>query len=276
MRIDTHQHFWRYDPREYAWIDGALAPLRRDFLPDDSAPEMARVGFHACIAVQARQTADETPWLLQLADTHRTIAGVIGWVDLQADDARERVRRAALHPKLLGLRHVVQDEPGDFLTRPAFLRGVRSLAEFGLTYDVLIYERQMPAALEFVRTCPELRFVLDHVGKPDIRHGRFDDWARQLKHLAGCANVTCKLSGLVTEAEWRTWTPAALRPYVETAAEYFSPERLLVGSDWPVCTVAGTFASTMAVVMEVVDTWPASARDAVLGGNAARLWNLPR
>jgi L-fuconolactonase len=276
MRIDTHQHFWRYDPREYAWIDEVLSPLQRDFLPEDSAPEMAALGFDACIAVQARQTAGETPWLLQLADTHPAIAGVIGWVDLQADDARERVRRAAAHPKLLGLRHVVQDEPDGFLSRPAFLRGVGVLAEFGLTYDVLIYERQMPAALEFVRRFPEQRFVLDHVGKPDIRRGHFDDWARQLKLLAGSPNVTCKLSGLVTEADWRTWTPAALRPYVEAAAEYFSPERLLVGSDWPVCTVAGTYASTMAVVMEVVDTWPAAARDAVLGGNATRLWDLPR
>jgi L-fuconolactonase len=276
MRIDTHQHFWRYEPVDYAWIDDVLAPLRRDFLPEDSAPEMAALGFDACIAVQARQTAGETAWLLHLADTHSTIAGVVGWVDLQADDARERVRRAAEHPKLLGLRHVVQDEPDDFLSRPAFLRGIECLAEFDLTYDVLIYERQMPAALEFVRRFPGQRFVLDHVGKPDIRRGHFDDWARHLKQLAGCANVTCKLSGLATEADWRTWTPAALRPYVETAAEYFSPERVLIGSDWPVCTVAGTYASTMAVVMDVVATWPAAARDGVLGGNAERLWNLPR
>lgn len=276
MRIDSHQHFWRYEAREYGWIDATLAGLRRDFLPDEAAREMAAAGFDGGIAVQARQTLEETRFLLALADAHPSVLGVIGWVDLQSPAVEIDLEAVAGHPKLLGVRHIVQSEPDDFLSRPAFNRGVACLASRGLSYDVLVYERQLPAMIEFVMRFPEQRFILDHLGKPDVRYGRFDAWARQMRTLAGRPNVSCKLSGLVTEADWRSWNSKGLRPYIETAAEYFGPDRLMIGSDWPVCTVAGTYGDTMAVVLDATADWPVFARDAVLGGTAARLWNLPR
>jgi len=271
MPLDAHQHFWRYEPRDYAWIDDSLAPLRRDVLPEESARTMASAGFDACLAVQARQTPAETPFLLALADANPCIAGVVGWTDLQAPDARVTLAALASHPKLVGMRHVVQSEPDDFLARPTFLAGVGLLGEFGLTYDVLIFERQFPAALEFVRRFPAQRFVLDHLGKPDIRHGRFQDWARQLRALAAEPNVACKLSGLVTEAHWHAWTPESLRPYIDEAADCFTPARLMIGSDWPVCTVAGSYAAVMDVVLDAIASWPASAQASVLG-ETARAW----
>ncbi len=276
MRIDTHQHFWRYDADEYAWIDDSLAPLRRDYLPEDAWRAMREASFDAAIAVQARQTLEETHWLLALARVYPWIVGVIGWVDLQSPAVAQVLDTLAGASRLLGVRHIVQSEPDDFLSRPAFHRGVALLASRGLTYDVLVYERQLPAAIEFITRFPDQGFVLDHLGKPEIRGGRFDAWARQMKALAGHQNVTCKLSGLVTESDWTSWTPEALRPYIDTAVEYFGPDRLMIGSDWPVCTVAGSYGRTMAVVTDAMADWPTFAREAVLGGTAARVWHLPR
>jgi L-fuconolactonase len=276
MRIDTHQHFWRYRADEYPWIDARMAALQRDCLPGEVAAEMTAIGFDAAIAVQARQTMAETRALLALADLHPFIAGVVGWVVLCASSVEADLAALADAPTLVGVRHVVQGEPDGFLARADFRRGVSHLAHLGLTYDLLIYERQMPAAIEFVRAFPGQRFVLDHLGKPDIRAGRFDAWAGHIRALAGEANVTCKLSGLVTEADWAAWTPASLRPYLDAAVDAFGPDRLMIGSDWPVCTVAGTYRQVMDIVLEYFSTWPADARAAVFGGTAAALWSLPR
>jgi L-fuconolactonase len=276
MRIDSHQHFWRYDPAEYAWIDDRMAALRRDCLPADAQREMAIAGFDVGVAVQARQTLEETRWLLALADTHAFIAGVVGWIDLQAPDARRQLEMFAGHPKLVGLRHIVQSEPDDrFLLRPAFGRGLALLEEFGLAYDLLVYSRHLPVAAELASRFPGQRFVLDHMAKPDIRGGSaLRSWERDLRKLAACGNVWGKLSGLVTEADWTGWTPQQLRPYLDVAFECFGPDRLMIGSDWPVCTVAADYARTMAVVVDYLAERPASERDAVLGGNAQRFWNL--
>jgi L-fuconolactonase len=274
MLVDTHQHYWRYRTEDYAWIDDAKASLKRDFVPADVEPLMARAGFDASIAVQARQTPDETAALLAFADAHPFVAGVVGWVDLQADDVEDRLATCA-HPKLVGMRHIVQDEPDDrFLLRPAFCRGVGVLADFDLTYDILVYAKHLPIVPDFVAAFPSQRFVLDHLAKPEIRHGHIDRWARDLEAVAACPNVMAKLSGLVTEASWDRWTLEDLTPYLDVALDVFGPDRLMVGSDWPVCTLAAGYERTMGVWTTYLAGRPAAVRDAILGGNAVRLWKL--
>jgi L-fuconolactonase len=275
MRIDAHQHFWVYQPREYDWIDDSLASLRRDFLPADLKPELERTGFQGCIAVQARQTMEETRWLLELAAASPFIVGVVGWVDLQSPEVRSQLQGVAGNPKLVGVRHVVQTEPDDqFLLRPEFLRGISLLEEFDLAYDILIYTKHLPVAAEFVRRFPRQRFVLDHLAKPPIKSGALHPWTDGIRKLAAFPNVFCKLSGLVTEADWQNWKPADMKPYLDVAFESFGPERLMIGSDWPVCTVAGSYARVMDVVKDYLSRHPVQVQESILGGNAQRFWKL--
>jgi L-fuconolactonase len=274
VRLDAHVHFWRYDPAEYGWIDDALGPLRRDFLPEDLAPLAAAAGIDGVVAVQARQSLAETAFLLDLADRHGLVRGVVGWIDLQAADVAAQAARFRGRP-LVGVRHVVQDEPDDaFLLRPAFVRGIAALEDLGLAYDLLIRPRQLAAAAELVARLPRQRFVLDHLAKPDIAHGGLAAWEPGLRRLADRPNVLAKLSGLVTEADWSRWTPDTLRPYLDVAWDAFGPERLMAGSDWPVCTVAGSYERVVGTVAAYLSSRPAREREAVLGDNAARFWNL--
>ena len=275
-RIDAHQHFWKYQRREYGWIDDSMRGLRRDFQPEDVQRDMSRAGFTASVAVQARQTIEETESLLALAGANPFIVGVVGWVDLQSPEVGAQLQRFAGHRKLVGVRHLAQSEADDrFLLRPEFCRGLSLLGEFGLAYDLLIYGRHLPVAAELAARFPEQRFVLDHLAKPEVRRGEIRSWQGGLQTLAAYPNVWCKLSGLVTEADWGAWTPAQLRPYLDVAFECFGAGRLMIGSDWPVCTLAADYARAMAVVAEYVADRPAAERDAVLGGNAARFWSLP-
>jgi L-fuconolactonase len=275
MRVDTHQHFWRYTADEYDWIDDSMSSLRREFLPEHLEPELKRAGFDGSIAVQARQTLEETRWLLDLAASSQFILGVIGWVDLRASDLRAQLARFAGNPKLLGVRHIVQSEPDDqFLLQPEFLRGIGALAEFDLTYDLLIHPRHLPVAAEFVRRFPHQRFVLDHLAKPLIKSGTLQPWDAEIRKLAQFPNVFCKLSGLVTEADWKAWRPEHFAPYLDVALECFGPDRLMIGSDWPVCTVAASYAQTMDVVIDYLSKYPGEVREAGLGGSASRFWRL--
>jgi L-fuconolactonase len=275
MRIDAHQHFWRYNPDEYAWLDESMACLQRDFLPVDLEPELQRAEFDGSIAVQARQTIEETRWLLHLADTSPFILGVIGWVDLRAADVSSQLAKVAGNRKLLGLRHIVQGEPDDrFLLQPDFLRGISALEEFGLTYDILIYPRHLPVAAEFVERFPRQQFVLDHLAKPLIKSGEIQPWKTGLRELARFPNVFCKLSGLVTEADWMNWKSEQMKPYLDVAFECFGPERLMIGSDWPVCTVAASYLQVMHLVINYLESLPDQVLQAVLGGNAQKFWNL--
>jgi L-fuconolactonase len=274
LQVDTHQHFWNYDPAEYAWIDDRMTPLRRNFLPLDARREMDAIGVIACIAVQVRQTLEETAWLLELADEFPFIAGVIGWVDLQAPDVDAQLARVAAHSRLVGIRHIVQAEPDGFLECPAFLRGIARLEPFDLTYDILVYARQMPAAVAFARAFPRQRFVLDHLGKPDVRAQEYQSWRAQLNQLAALPNVHCKLSGLVTEADWGSWKPEQLRPYLDAALDAFGPDRLMIGSDWPVCTLAGTYKDVIGVTLDAIGEYSVTEQERMLGGTARELWSI--
>ncbi len=276
MHIDAHQHFWPYNPVEYDWIDDSVQSLRRDFLPADLQPELERAGFQGCVAVQARQTVAETRWLLNLAERSDFILGVVGWVDLRSPRLREDLTSlAGSKSKLVGVRHVVQSEPDErFLLQPEFLHGIALLEEFDLAYDILIYAKHLPVAAEFVERLPRHRFVLDHLAKPPIKRGELADWERGIRKLASFPNVYCKLSGLVTEADWHNWKPNDIKPCLDVAFDCFGPRRLMIGSDWPVCTVAASYSRTMAVVKDYLAGHSAAVRDAVLGGNAQRFWKL--
>jgi L-fuconolactonase len=270
-------HFWKYDPAEYGWIDDSMSALRRDFLPKDAKADVEEAGFETVIAVQARQTLEETRFLLELADQNPLIGGVVGWVDLQAEDARAQIERFKTHKKLVGIRHIVQGEPDDrFLLRPEFCRGVELLGEMGLAYDILVYPRHLPVAAEFAQQFPKQRFVLDHMAKPDIRGGKIKDWERDIRKLAQQPHVLCKVSGLVTEADWKSWKPSQLDRYLDVVFEAFGPQRIMLGSDWPVCLVAGEYEQVMNVFTDYIAELSNSEQQAVLGGNAQRFWKLPR
>ena len=274
MRIDAHQHFWSYNQREYDWIDETMASIRRDFLPADLKPQLEHTGFEGSVLVQVRQTLDETRWLLELAERNPFILGVVGWVDLRSPRVRADLESFAGKSKLVGIRHIVQAEPDDFLLDVDFLRGIAVLEEFDLAYDILIYTKHLSVAAEFVKRFPRQRFVLDHLGKPPIKSGAVDLWASGIRELASFPNVYAKVSGLVTEADWQAWKPEDARPYLDVAFESFGAKRLMIGSDWPVCTVAASYARVVNLVKDYMSNYAAEDREAVLGGNAANFWRL--
>ncbi len=275
MRIDAHQHFWQYNKAEHIWMTDAMAGLKRDFLPRDLKPLLESAGFDGCIAVQARQSLEETRWLLRLAEENDFVRGVVGWVDLCSPELPAQLEQLAPHPKLVGVRHVVQDEPDDeFMLREDFRRGIAQLADFGLTYDVLIYPRQLPAAIELVAAFPDQPFVLDHIAKPAIAEGTLVPWEAQVRQLAAYPNLCCKLSGMVTEARWDGWTEADFRPYLDVIFAAFGADRLMIGSDWPVCTLAGGYDKAMAIVMNYIQQLPDVEKRRVLGENCMSFYGL--
>lgn len=274
MKIDAHQHFWSYDEIQYPWIPQG-SPLHRDWLPGDLAPLLAEAGLDGCIAVQARQSLEESHWLLDLAEHHTIIKGIVGWVDLRAPKVGRDLESLAAHPKFCGVRHVVQDEPDDdFLLRPDFLRGIGLLPSFHLTYDLLIYPRQLPAAITLARRFPEQPFVLDHLAKPPIKAGTLSPWREQIRELAGCPNVLCKVSGMVTEADHAAWRAADFQPYLDVVFEAFGEDRLMYGSDWPVCLFASSYARTFELVAEAMRGFSPAARAKFFGGNAAQFYRV--
>lgn len=269
MRIDSHQHFWQYDPDQYGWIDNDMAVLKHNHLPKNLAIAQESLGFVGSIAVQARQSLEETRWLLGLADNHECIKGVVGWVDLCSKNASEHLLEFSEHPRFSGVRHVVQDEPDDnFLLRSDFLMGIGELSNLNLTYDILVYPRQLPAALRFIPMFPDQSFVLDHIAKPNIKTGKLEPWATQIFELASFSNVHCKISGMVTEAEWGYWKPEDFNPYLDVVLSAFGPERLMIGSDWPVCLLSGEYTPVMKLAIDFMETHAPEHLDAFLGGNA--------
>ena len=275
MRLDAHQHFWKYNAVQYDWINEMMMDLKRDFLPADLKPLLDVEGFDGSIAVQARQDADETQWLLELANQNDSIKGVVGWADLCSPDVVAELEQLALHPKFVGVRHILQSELDDqFMLRMDFKRGIGRLAEHGLTYDLLLYPRHLPVAVKLVREFPEQSFVLDHIAKPLIADGLIEPWDRDIRELADFDNVWCKLSGMVTEAGWNEWTAEDFRPYLDVVCEAFGPDRLMIGSDWPVCTLSGDYRSTMRIVRDYIAQFDASQQEDILGANCAEFYGV--
>jgi L-fuconolactonase len=279
MNIDSHQHFWSYSAAEYPWIGDGMERLARDYLPVDLEAPAAAAGIGGTVAVQARQTLEETRWLLDLAEHHSLIRGVVGWVDLRSPAVAGQLAECAAQKKFVGVRHVVQDEPDPrFLVGEEFIRGLKQLHPLGLTYDLLLYPQQLPAAVELVASLPEQPFVLDHLAKPRIKTwtkpGDMAPWRHDIEALAKHKNVCCKLSGLVTEAAWRQWRPADFTPYFDVALAAFGPERLMFGSDWPVCLLAGDYAEVAGLVKDFVAQLSAAEQAAIWGGTATRFYGL--
>ncbi len=275
MRIDAHQHFWKYDPVEYGWIGEGMDDLKRDCLPADLAPLLRSAHLDGSVAMQARSTLEETEWLLELADQNPFIKGVVGWVDLVSPDVQRSLERFSAHKRFRGVRHIVQSEPDDgFMLRQDFQRGIGRLAEFELTYDILVFPRHLPAAYELVALFPSQIFVLDHIAKPFIKDRSLSPWDTDIRRLASRPNVYCKVSGLVTEADWKNWKPADFSPYLDVVFEAFGPQRILFGSDWPVCTLAGAYADVTGLIKDYTRQLSAHELAEVWGGTAERAYNL--
>lgn len=275
MRIDAHQHFWNYSAAEYPWIGAGMERLARDYSPADLAAVAKPLGVAGSVAVQARQSLEESRWLLRLADEHPFIRGVVGWVDLRSARVAEEIALLAQHEKFVGVRHVVQDEPDQrFLLGEPFVRGLRHLHPFGLVYDLLIYPPQLPAAVELAGLLPEQTFILDHLAKPRIKTGEIAEWRRDVEALAAHKNVACKLSGLVTEAAWRQWKRDDFTPYLDVTLATFGPERLMFGSDWPVCLLSGEYADVVGIIDDFIASLTPAEQSLIWGDTASRVYGL--
>ena len=274
-RIDAHHHLWRYSPEEYGWIDSSITPLQRDFTPADLAAEMREAKIDGAIAVQARQSLEETYDLLALADENSFINAVVGWAPIAGDDFAASLEKLTAQPKLRGLRHVIQAEPDEnFILRPDFNRGIDALLPTGLVYEILIYERHLPQAIQLVDAHPEQIFVLDHIAKPRIREGILSPWRERILELAQRENVYCKVSGMVTEADWASWTEEGLKPYLDTVFEAFGPKRLMMGSDWPVCLVGVGYRAWFELLERYTAGLSDDERAAFSGGTASQVYKL--
>lgn len=275
MKIDSHHHFWKYNKKEYGWMDERMARIRRDFLPADLKREIDRAGIDGVVSVQARQTVEETRFLLALAERREFIKGVVGWVPLIDPNVREAMAEFSAQEKLKGYRHVLHDEQDDrYMMRDDFNSGVKAVTEAGLIYDILIFEKHLPQTIEFVDRHPHQVFVVDHIAKPRIRDGYLSPWQSRINELARRENVYCKISGLAAEADWQNWTEAELKPYLDTVVEAFGPKRLMFGSDWPVCLLAVEYARWSRIVTEYVASLTAAEQSRILGGTAVEAYKL--
>lgn len=275
MKIDSHHHLWNYSAEEYGWIDDSMQALRRDFLPEDIKREIDAVGIDGVVTVQARQSTVETGWLLDFADKNDFILGVVGWVDLRGSSVTDQLEQFAPHPKLKAVRHVVQDEPdNDFILGEDFNAGISLLKNHGLVYDILIYERQLAPSVQFVDRHPDQPFVLDHIAKPQIDKNLMDPWQAHIREMAKRQNVTCKISGMVTEADHQAWTPEQLLPYLETTLEAFGPKRVMFGSDWPVCLLACEYDRWHQIVSDFANSLSETEQASLFGGTAVQAYGL--
>lgn len=275
MSIDAHQHFWHYNPENHSWISDNMAVLKKDFLPADLEKLLVQNNFQGCVAVQADQCEEETDFLVELSQDYPIIKGVVGWVDLRAKDIEERLSRFSLVPNIKGFRHVVQDEPDDqFMLWSDFKNGLGHLEKHGFTYDILIFPKQLGAALQSVKKFPHQKFVVDHIAKPPIQTGEIAEWKKTLQSIAAHDNVMCKLSGMVTEADWSSWSYDDLLPYMDVVLEAFGTERVMFGSDWPVCQLAAQYHDVLNVVRKFIGTLSFYEQEKILGLNAINFYDL--
>jgi L-fuconolactonase len=275
QRIDSHQHFWKFDPVRDAWIDDSMAVIQRDFLPADIQPLLLENGITGCVAVQADQSEAENKFLLNLAEKNDSIKGVVGWIDLQSGNIQEQLNMYSQFKKMKGFRHILQGEKQrDFMLRPAFKHGISALHPFGFTYDILIFPDQLEYSKTFINAFPYQPFVIDHIAKPYIRDKKIEDWKKDITALAEFTNVSCKVSGMVTEANWKNWKKEDFKPYLDVVVEAFGMKRLMFGSDWPVCLVAASYAEVVTLVREYFSSFSIDEQDDFFGGNAMRFYNL--
>jgi len=273
--VDSHQHFWQVGRFDYPWMTPEVEVLCNDYLPAALEPVLRRNKVGQTILVQASNSGAETRWLLQLADQHPFIAGVVGWVDLESENVGQQLDELASHPKFKGVRHLVESEPADdWLAQDGVIRGLRELSARGLSYDLLVHPRHLKHAKSVVDECPDLQFVIDHMAKPAIARAEIDEWARELRPIASAANVWCKLSGLVTEASWTSWRVEHFIPYVDKALEYFGPERIMFGSDWPVCLLAASYEQVLEVFQTLLAGLSEEERDLIFSGNAVHFYRI--
>jgi len=275
MIIDAHQHFWKYEPAKHAWINDSMSVIRQDFMPVDLKKVYDDHGIDGCVAVQADQTLEETNFLLWLSGKHEFIKGVVGWVDLRDDEIDKVIEEYSQHEKVKGFRHIVQGETDqNFLLRSDFLRGISYLEKYNFVYDILIFPHQLGAALEFVNRFPHQKFVIDHIAKPYIKDKYFDGWAVLMKEIAKNENVYCKLSGMITEADYNSWTPKQIIPYMDLVLSAFGSDRIMFGSDWPVCLVAGGYAEVKQLVTDFISKLSLIEQAKIMGTNAIQFYNL--
>jgi L-fuconolactonase len=275
MRIDSHQHFWYYQENKFSWMNDSLAILQKNFLPKDIKPLINANEFDGTITVQAEQNIEETLSLLKLADLYPFIKGVVGWVPLCSSDVEKSLTVFAKHPKFVGVRHLVHDEVDDnFMLRPDFQNGIAHLQKFKLTYDLLLFARHLPVAVKLIKAFPQQPFVLDHIAKPPIREAKIGSWAKDIIALAKYPNVFCKLSGMVTEAKWHQWKAADFHPYLDIIIDAFGAERVMIGSDWPVCLLSSDYAPTVNIVKDYIQKFPATIRDKILGENCMHFYGI--
>lgn len=274
MRLDSHQHFWEYDPKRQDWITAEMNRIRRNFRPADLYPLLQNVSINGCIAVQAEESLRETDFLLDLADQHEWIVGVVGWADLKSDALDELLDTYSENPKLVGFREVLQSKDPRYMLQEKFIRGIHKIGERGYSYDVLIFPNHLHATLELVKKCPDQRFVIDHLAKPFIRKGECKEWKKAMTPLAERELVHGKLSGMITEADWISWTPEQLFPYLEIALELFGPSRLMYGSDWPVCLLAGEYERFWQVIEAFTDSLSSSEKARIMGETAVEFYKI--
>lgn len=275
MTIDSHQHFWNYDPVRHSWIDDNMKVIRKSFTPNDLKKVYTENDIDGCVAVQADQTLEETDFLLDLADKNSFIKGVVGWVDLRADNIEDVLESYSDKDKLKGVRHIVQGEPDhNFLLRPNFLNGISKLEKHNLVYDILIFPHQLGAAIEFVKKFPNQKFVIDHIAKPYIKDGFYDGWSVLMKEIAKYENVFCKISGMTTEADYNSWTPNQIQPYINLVLEAFGTKRIMYGSDWPVCLVAGNYKQVKDLATNSITHFSLDEQNAIMGQNAIQFYDL--
>jgi L-fuconolactonase len=273
--IDAHHHLWNYNPEEYGWIDDTMELLRRDYLLEELRDESRGAGVSGTVVVQARQSVQETMWLLSLAESDPMIRGVVGWLDLRAEGLEAQIEGFAIHPKLVGLRHVLQDESdGEFMLSPSFIQGIARLTTHHLTYDILIYHHQLKQAARLVEMFPGQKFVLDHMAKPPVWSEKLHPWKEQLEQLARFPNVWCKISGLVTEADHLHWSYESLVPYLEVVSRAFGKDRIMVGSDWPVCRLAAEYAEVMSIPVRYFAEWSREEQWKIFHQNALECYDL--
>ncbi len=275
MTVDAHQHFWRYDPSRHGWIDDSMSTIRRDFLPGELAGIYQRNGIDGCVSVQVDQNESENDFMLALARQHSFIKGIVGWVDLRSHSIEERLEHYATEKLIKGFRHIVQGESDpNFLLGQDFDRGISHLSKHGFIYDILVYHHQLVQVAPFVSKHPKQQFIIDHLAKPAIKNGEIKQWEKYMRSIAQYENVYCKLSGMVTEADFHRWTYEQLEPYIQVVLEAFTPSRVVYGSDWPVCLVAASYEQQLGVVRRAIDKLSTSERAKVLGENAVRFYHL--